>query len=69
MKLHPRLVACLFASIGVGAVTAGAALTLGFGFLAALMLYSLSGAASLVLFAALATSARPGIGAVTSACA
>lgn len=69
MKLHPRLVACLFASIGVGAVTAGAALTFGLGFLAALMLYSLSGAASLVLFATLAASARPGSVVVAPACA
>ncbi len=58
MKLQPRLVACMFASIGVGAFFAGAALVYGFGPLAALALYSLSGSASLVLFAMLAFAHR-----------
>ncbi len=55
-ELHPRLVACMLASVAVGGCFAATALAFGLGPLAALACYSLSGSSSLVLFATLAAS-------------
>jgi hypothetical protein len=55
--VNPGLVACLIASILVGAAAAGLMLTAGWGWLAALVVYSFSGSLALV---AATLAARPG---------
>jgi hypothetical protein len=55
--VNPGLVACLIASILVGAAAAGLMLTAGWGWLAALAGYSFSGSVALV---AATLAARPG---------
>ncbi len=59
-ELHPRLVACMLASVAVGGGFAVAALLIGLGPLAALACYSLSGSAALALFATLAFTVPSG---------